>query len=122
MGLYLGNSAVASSFGAAGSLVLLLLWIFCSAQILVFGAEFTQVFVHRDCDNNFWSQEKVIYSLNNSPAATSSAIVSLSAPSPQNLRHQSILGNAQLSNPDQPPGSLSHLRQKMEKRANQLID
>jgi membrane protein len=42
IGLYLGNSAVASSFGAAGSLIALLLWIYYSAQIFFFGAEFTK--------------------------------------------------------------------------------
>jgi membrane protein len=42
IGLYLGNSAVASSFGAAGSLVALLLWIYYSAQIFFLGAEFTR--------------------------------------------------------------------------------
>jgi membrane protein len=47
IGLYLGNSAVASSFGAAGSLVLLLLWVYYSAQILLFGAEFTQVYANQ---------------------------------------------------------------------------
>jgi membrane protein len=47
IGLYLGNSTVGSSFGAAGSLVLLLLWIYYSAQILLFGAEFTQVYANR---------------------------------------------------------------------------
>ena len=47
IGLYLGNSAVGSTFGAAGSLVLLLLWIYYSAQILFFGAEFTQVYARR---------------------------------------------------------------------------
>jgi len=46
IGIYLGNSAVASSFGAAGSLVLLLIWVYYSAQILFFGAEFTQVYVN----------------------------------------------------------------------------
>ena len=46
IGLYLGNSAVGSSFGAAGSLVLLLVWIYYSAQILFFGAEFTQVYAN----------------------------------------------------------------------------
>jgi membrane protein len=46
IGLYLGNSAVASSFGAAGSLVLLLLWVYYSTQILFFGAEFTQVYAN----------------------------------------------------------------------------
>lgn len=47
IGLYLGSSAVASAFGAAGSLVLLLLWVYYSAQILLFGAEFTQVYANR---------------------------------------------------------------------------
>ena len=47
IGLYLGNSAVASSFGAAGSLVLLLVWVYYSAQILFFGAEFTQVYANK---------------------------------------------------------------------------
>jgi membrane protein len=51
IGIYLGNSAVASSFGAAGSLVLLLVWIYYSAQILFFGAEFTQVYA-----NNYGSK------------------------------------------------------------------
>ena len=42
IGLYLGNSAVASSFGAAGSLVALLLWVYYSAQIFFLGAQFTR--------------------------------------------------------------------------------
>lgn len=46
IGLYLGNSAVASSFGAAGSMVLLLIWVYYSAQIFFFGAEFTQVYAN----------------------------------------------------------------------------
>lgn len=44
IGLYLGNSSAASAYGAAGSLVILLLWVYYSAQILFFGAEFTQVY------------------------------------------------------------------------------
>lgn len=47
IGLYLGNSGVASAYGAAGSFVVLLLWIYYSAQILLFGAEFTQVYARR---------------------------------------------------------------------------
>ncbi len=47
IGLYLGQAAVASSYGAAGSLIIILLWTFYSAQILFFGAEFTQVFAKR---------------------------------------------------------------------------
>lgn len=44
IGLYLGKSAVSSSYGAAGSLVLLVIWVYYSSSILLFGAEFTQVF------------------------------------------------------------------------------
>ncbi len=47
IGLYLGNSTAASAYGAAGSFVVLLLWIYYSAQILLFGAEFTQVYANR---------------------------------------------------------------------------
>lgn len=42
IGFYLGNSAVASSFGAAGSIIALLLWVYYSAQIFFLGAEFTR--------------------------------------------------------------------------------
>jgi hypothetical protein len=44
IGLYLGKSSVASSYAAAGSLVIVLLWVYYSAQILFFGAEVTQVY------------------------------------------------------------------------------
>lgn len=47
IGLYLGRGSVSSAYGAAGSLVLILLWIYYSAQILFFGAEFTKVFANR---------------------------------------------------------------------------
>jgi membrane protein len=41
---YIGSSAVASSFGAAGALIVLLLWVYFSAQIFLLGAEFTKVY------------------------------------------------------------------------------
>jgi membrane protein len=44
IGLYLGKASVASGFGAAGSLVILLLWVYFGAQIFLFGAEFTWVY------------------------------------------------------------------------------
>ncbi|MCZ7664609.1 MAG: YihY/virulence factor BrkB family protein [Thermoleophilia bacterium] len=47
IGLYLGHSTAGSSYGAAGSLVVLLIWIYYSAQIVLFGAEFTQVYARR---------------------------------------------------------------------------
>jgi membrane protein len=43
IGLYLGHSSMASSYGVAGSFVVLLVWVYYSAQILFLGAEFTQV-------------------------------------------------------------------------------
>jgi membrane protein len=47
IGLYLGKSNVASAYGAAGSLVIVLVWVYYSAQILLYGAEFTQVYANR---------------------------------------------------------------------------
>jgi membrane protein len=47
IGLYLGQSTVASTYGAAGSLVVILLWVYYSTQILLLGAEFTQVYARR---------------------------------------------------------------------------
>lgn len=44
IGLYIGSSAVASSYGAAGALVVVLIWIYYSAQIFLLGAEFTRAF------------------------------------------------------------------------------
>ncbi|MGZ4966950.1 MAG: YihY/virulence factor BrkB family protein [Chthoniobacterales bacterium] len=47
LGLYLGSGAAGSAYGAASSLITLLLWIYYSSQILLFGAEFTQVYANR---------------------------------------------------------------------------
>lgn len=46
LGLYLGRSNVGTTFGAAGSLAILLIWIYYSAQIVFLGAEFTQVYAN----------------------------------------------------------------------------
>lgn len=48
IGLYLATSSVASSFGAAGALILVLVWIYYSTVIFFFGAEFTKVY-SREC-------------------------------------------------------------------------
>ena len=47
LGLYLGNTSVGSTYGAAGSLAVCLSWVYYSAQILFFGAEFSQVYANR---------------------------------------------------------------------------
>lgn len=46
IGAYLGSSAIASVYGAAGSVILILVWVYYSAIILYFGAEFTKVYAH----------------------------------------------------------------------------
>jgi membrane protein len=47
IGLYLGHSAIGSSFGAAGSIIVILIWVYYSSQILLFGAEVTQAVVRK---------------------------------------------------------------------------
>jgi membrane protein len=46
IGLYIGRSGIVSAFGAAGSLVVVLLWVYYSAQIFLIGAEFTWVYAN----------------------------------------------------------------------------
>ncbi|MGE0315046.1 MAG: YihY/virulence factor BrkB family protein [Lautropia sp.] len=47
IGLYVGRAGVASGYGAAGSVVVLLVWVYYSAQVFLVGAEFTWVYAHR---------------------------------------------------------------------------
>ncbi len=47
IGVYIGNSGLGSTYGAAGSIILLLVWVYYSAQIFLFGAEFTRSYAHR---------------------------------------------------------------------------
>jgi membrane protein len=47
IGLYLGTSSVASSYGAAGSVVVLLIWVYYSSQVVLLGAEFTRYYVEK---------------------------------------------------------------------------
>jgi membrane protein len=47
IGLYIGKQGLESTYGAAASIVVLLIWVYYSAQILLFGAEFTHVRAHQ---------------------------------------------------------------------------
>ena len=59
IGLYIGRSAVASVFGAASSLVVLLLWVYYSAQVFLLGAEFTSVYARRHGSLKGWAPQPV---------------------------------------------------------------
>ena len=48
IGVYLGNSTLASPFGAAGTIVIILVWVYYSAQIVLLGAEFTRLYAERE--------------------------------------------------------------------------
>src|SRR5438128_9984025 len=47
IGLYLGRSSLGSAFGAAGSILIILAWVYYSSQILFFGAEFTKIYAEQ---------------------------------------------------------------------------
>lgn len=47
IGLYIGSTAISSSYGAAGALMVILLWIYYTAQIFLFGAEFTKAYAEQ---------------------------------------------------------------------------
>jgi membrane protein len=48
IGLYLGRSSTTSSYGAAGSVVIVLLWVYYTSQVVLLGAEFTRVYTRRE--------------------------------------------------------------------------
>jgi membrane protein len=77
IGLYLGKATIASSYGAAGSLVVLIVWVYYSAQIFFFGAQFTQVYAERGAGRRTRS----------SPVAEAPLpVASHAEPSPQPMR------------------------------------
>jgi membrane protein len=58
IGLYLGKSNVSSAFGSAGSLVVLMVWVYYAAQIFLFGAEFARVYAERFGSRRQYAQER----------------------------------------------------------------
>lgn len=69
IGIYLGNSNVGSVFGAAGSILVVLVWVYYSAQILLFGAEFTQVY-----SEHFGSMKKQKVKLDSSSVSSEAQV------------------------------------------------
>jgi membrane protein len=70
VGLYLGKKAVGSAFGAAGSLVAILVWVYYAAQILFFGAELTQVYATRHGSRAFATEKAPVPHERPRPAKT----------------------------------------------------
>ena len=65
IGLYIGRSGVVSAFGAAGSLVVVMVWVYYSAQIFLIGAEFTWVYA------NAFGSRKSLAQVESAPVAQS---------------------------------------------------
>jgi membrane protein len=64
IGFYIGHSVTMSAYGAAGSVVVILAWIYYSAQILYFGAEFTRVYSTRCGSNCTTEAENAVHAAN----------------------------------------------------------
>lgn len=78
IGLYLGRSAIGSAYGAAGSIVIVLLWIYYSAQIFLLGAEFTKAYA-------MWRDAEA-WDLEEDPRAANRAMKGHSTPQPARPR------------------------------------
>ena len=59
IGVYIGRSGIASGFGAAASLVVVLVWVYYSAQIFLLGAEFTRAYAHKFGSRRYLASEAV---------------------------------------------------------------
>ncbi len=82
IGLYLGRSSVGSAFGAAGSLVVVMVWVYYSAQIFLLGAEFTRVYAHAHGSR----QGEAVAPVQLSRRAASAPALQLREPAPRRLQ------------------------------------
>lgn len=96
IGLYLGKSDVGSSFGAFGSLVIVMVWIYYSAQIFLLGAEFTWAYAHAAGSRRGEAAHKENLGESSAPAAprvvTQVIRVERSAPPRRMLQRNSVFG------------------------------
>lgn len=83
IGLYIGKSGVTSGFGAAGSVAVILLWVYYSAQIFLLGAEYTWVYAHTLGS----LKDKAAQSLSMTDPVAAEAVIS-SKPAPPGLQHK----------------------------------
>lgn len=92
IGLYIGKSSVTSSFAAAGSLVVLLLWVYYSAQIFLLGAEFTWVFAHQHGSLRDTADTRTLPAAEAVPDGGSVLAPAVEAPSRSESSNKSIAG------------------------------
>jgi len=78
IGLYLGKSDVGSSFGAFGSIVIVMVWVYYSAQIFLLGAEFTWVYAHHSGSRR--SRPAAAAQSSSPPVKTPLAVAPVAAP------------------------------------------
>jgi len=94
IGLYLGHASPASAYGAAGSLVVVLLWIYYSAQILYLGAEFTHVYALKRAGKPIPSAVKAAADAKQAEvtaaAKKAEAAPKTPTPAPQNATHRRL--------------------------------
>lgn len=114
LGLYLGNSGVASSYGAAGAFIVLLLWIYYSAQILLFGAEFTQVYAKRYGSNIQPSSHAILVNPNKASAQNATAAQKAQAEAhheeqPDQLARKAVAAASSKSAPAVPLNNKDHI-------------
>lgn len=95
IGLYLGKSDVGSSFGAFGSLVIVMVWVYYSAQIFLLGAEFTWVYAHEAGSRRGEATHKQnLAQAEPQPPAPAPVILVSRPPAPGLLKRESVFGVA----------------------------
>ncbi|WPB58033.1 YihY/virulence factor BrkB family protein [Xylophilus sp. GOD-11R] len=112
IGLYVGKTSVASSYAAAGSIIVLLVWVYYSAQIFLLGAEFTWVFANEHGSRSGHAGTQAVRSSGAAGAsasgvptkqASSGTMASPTAASPASSRQQALVTSSQ--EPNAPPSS-----------------
>ena len=106
IGMYLGKASFGSTYGAAGSLVILLVWVYYSAQIFFFGAEFTQVYACEHGSDPLCTRRdrKAHAEAKHTPQALQAPPAPSTSSAPAAYARNAASGNAMLSVSPEPPG------------------
>jgi membrane protein len=88
IGLYIGKSGVASGFGAAGSLIVVFIWVYYSAQIFLLGAEFTWAYAHESGSRRGQQPQKANLAEATKPAPAAAPVTTLARAAPLGERRR----------------------------------